>query len=156
MNVEPKPVHFLLVEDDDDHADLVMRAMREERMSNTLSRVADGEAALKFLRRESEFAQEHRPDVVLLDLNLPRMSGQEVLQAVKADSALSSIPIVVITTSDAERDRVRAYESRANSYVVKPLDFEQFREMVRFLGLYWTIWNSPPPLPRLGSPAPGM
>lgn len=137
-------VHFLLIEDDEDHADLVSRAMRENRVANTLSRVSNGEEAMDYLHAHGEFAHAERPDVMLLDLNLPKMGGQELLRIVKSDARLASIPVVVLTTSDADVDRARAYASHANSYVVKPLDFPQFHEMVRDLGLYWSIWNSPP------------
>ncbi|MBI1191489.1 MAG: response regulator [Tepidisphaera sp.] len=144
MTDHSKPVHFLLVEDDEDHADLVARAMREHRVGNTMSRVADGEAALDYLYQRGGHAKASRPDVVLLDLNLPKLGGQEVLSTLKSDPELSAIPVVVLTTSEADADRVKAYASRANSYVVKPLDFQQFHDMVRQLGMYWSIWNRPP------------
>lgn len=145
MPASLEPTHFLLVEDDDDHADLVLRAMREERVRNSVARVCDGEAAIRYLRQESEYANATRADVVLLDLNLPRMSGQEVLRCIKSDALLDATPVVVLTTSDAESDRARAYELKVNSYVVKPLDFKQFQDMVHQLGLYWGVWNAPPP-----------
>lgn len=144
MTERSKPVHFLLIEDDDDHADLVLRAMREHRVGNTMARVAGGEAALDYLYGRGEHKDPVRPDVVLLDLNLPKMGGQEVLSIMKSDERFAAIPVVILTTSEADSDRVKAYAARANSYVVKPLDFQQFHDMVRQLGMYWSIWNRPP------------
>lgn len=136
-------VHFLLVEDDDDHATLVERALRENRVMNSLHRARDGEEAMQYLKG-SDGKDSPRPDVILLDLNLPRKSGHEVLVEVKNDPSLRTIPIVVLTTSQAEADRERAYNSHANSYLVKPLDFSCFRELIHDLKLYWAIWNEPP------------
>lgn len=145
MIIEHKPIHVLLVEDDDDHADLVLRAMSDDGLGVSVDRVVDGEAALEYLRMQGRFVDVHRPSVVLLDLNLPRLSGQEVLRSIKADAALSSIPVVVLTTSNADRDLRNAYESKVNSYVVKPIGFDEFREMVHHLGTFWFSWNAPPP-----------
>ncbi len=143
--VEPRLVNFLLVEDDDDHAHLVSRNLRKSRVVNQIVRVADGADALAFLRREGEYADAARPDVVLLDLKLPKVDGHEVLTAIKSDAELQDIPVVVLTTSDAETDRAKAYHLHANSYLVKPLDFEQFRKMVQELSFYWGVWNRPSP-----------
>jgi CheY-like chemotaxis protein len=134
----------LLVEDDDNHAELVRRNLDRDRIQNTLDHVIDGEEALRYLRAEAPYQDRTRPDVVLLDLKLPKVSGLEVLQAVKADLNLAAIPVVVLTTSDAETDRQRAYELQANSYLMKPIDFVQFRRMVQDLSLYWGVWNRPP------------
>lgn len=133
-----------MIEDDDDHADLVSRAMRENRIANSLDRVADGEEAMAFLTRSAPHEGAARPDVILLDLKLPRMGGHEVLEKIKADPELNTIPVVVMTTSRAESDRVKAYGSHVNSYLVKPVDFERFSDMVRQLELYWSVWNEPP------------
>jgi len=140
----PRPVRFLLVEDDEDHAELIRLALEENRVANDLHHVANGEDALRYLKQEPPFDDADRPDIVLLDLKLPRMDGHEVLRAVKRDASLRSIPIVVLTTSSAETDRVQAYEEYVNSYLVKPVDFERFHDMIRELGLYWTVWNQPP------------
>ncbi len=143
-----KPLHFLLVEDDEDHANLVRMAMEENRVANTFEHVADGEAALAYLRGEPPYEQSPRPDVILLDLRLPKLDGHEVLQAVKHDAATQTIPVVVLTSSSAEADRARAYLDGVNSYLTKPLDFEQFNQMIRDLKYYWTVWNQPPaPMP---------
>ncbi|TWT98355.1 response regulator [Stieleria varia] len=142
--LSPHLLTFLLVEDDDNHAHLVMRSLQKARVQNRVFRVSDGAEALAFLRSEGDFADTPHPDVVLLDLNLPKLSGHEVLAIIKQDEHLKTIPVVVMTTSDAESDRVKAYEHHANSYVVKPLDFDRFRELVRDLCLYWGVWNEPP------------
>ena len=134
-------VHFLLVEDDESHAELVRRNLAKERVENTLDRVVDGAEALQYLRRQGPFADASRPDVILLDLKLPKVDGHEVLRIIKADDDLRSIPVVVLTTSDAEADREQAYALNANSYLVKPIDFEQFRRIVKDLSLYWGVWN---------------
>lgn len=139
---EPRLVHFLLVEDDDDHAMLVTRSLQRSRVSNQVDRVSDGEAALSYLRQKGEFAG-RQPDVVLLDLKLPKVDGHEVLRQIKEDPTLRQIPIVVLTTSQAEIDRARAYEHHANSYLVKPVNFERFQQMIEDLNLYWGVWNIP-------------
>lgn len=143
MRTRARPLRFLLVEDDDNHADLVRRAMAEERIGNELDRVADGEEAMAWLRREVPHEAAPRPDIILLDLKLPRLDGHEVLRNIKSNDDLKHIPVVVMTTSRAESDRIRAYNEHANSYVVKPLDFGQMHELVKELGLYWTVWNEP-------------
>lgn len=141
----PAPAHFLLVEDDAAHAELVKLSLNDSRVANTLDWVSDGEEAIRFLKQESPYANAARPDIVLLDLRLPKIDGHEVLQFIKSTPSLSSIPVVILTTSSAEVDRARAYSLHANSYVVKPVDFERFHQLVRDLGLYWSVWNSPPP-----------
>lgn len=141
---EPRPVRFLLVEDDQDHAELVRLALAENRIANELDHVTDGELALRYLRNQPPFQSAPRPDILLLDLKLPRVDGHEVIREVKHDADLKRLPIVVLTTSDAESDRVNAYNEHVNSYLVKPVDFERFHEMIRTLGLYWTVWNQPP------------
>lgn len=140
-----RPVNFLLVEDEDAHAELIQMALVENRVSNTLQRVADGVEAMRYLHAEGPYAARLRPDVVLLDLKLPRMDGLEVLAAIKDDPGLRTLPVVILTTSTAEADRARAYAHHANSYVVKPLDFHEFHRMVKDLQLYWSAWNEPPP-----------
>lgn len=140
----PHLLTFLLVEDDDNHAHLVMRSLKKARVQNQVFRVCDGAAALAFLRRQGEYCDKPHPDVVLLDLKLPKLNGHEVLAAIKSDETLKTIPVVVMTTSNAESDRAKAYEHHANSYVVKPLDFDRFRDLVKDLCLYWGVWNEPP------------
>jgi hypothetical protein len=142
MNIQP--VRFLLVEDDDSHALLVTRNLERARVVNTVDRVSDGAAALAYLRAEDPFQDRVTPDVVLLDLKLPKIDGLEVLDRIKNDERLRTIPVVILTTSDAERDRAQAYNNHVNSYVVKPIDFAQFQNMIKDLGFYWAIWNCRP------------
>ena len=137
----PSLLHFLLVEDDDDHAEIVLRTFRQNHIGNTIERVADGVEALAYVRAQEPYTQRRRPDVILLDLNLPRIDGHEVLKSIKSDPDFRCIPVVVLTTSDAETDRAKAYEHYANSYVVKPVDFSRLRQMVNDLSLYWGLWN---------------
>ncbi|MFN8203226.1 MAG: response regulator [Solirubrobacteraceae bacterium] len=131
MNDTPQPIHVLLVEDDPGDTRLIKEAFEENKVRNELSCVADGVDALRFLRREDEFAHAPRPDLILLDLNLPRKDGREVLAEIKGDEALRAIPVVVLTTSEAEEDILRSYALHANAYVTKPVDFERFISVVR-------------------------
>lgn len=142
-----KPVAILLVEDDLAHAEIVRRNFERSRVANELIHVEDGQAALDFLQRQGAFAAPGRapkPDLVLLDLRLPKVDGLEVLRRVKSDPELTSIPVIVLTTSAAESDMVRAYDAHANSYLVKPVDFPQFVELLDTLGYYWLAWNERP------------
>ncbi|MFI6391222.1 response regulator [Nonomuraea sp. NPDC050547] len=125
------PIEVLLVEDDQGDILLTREAFELNKVKNRLHVVNDGEQALAFLRREEGYADAPRPDLVLLDLNLPRMDGMEVLQEVKADATLRSIPVVILTTSEAEEDIIRSYQLHANAYVTKPVDFDQFIRVVR-------------------------
>jgi CheY-like chemotaxis protein len=131
---------ILLVEDDPGDVMLIRDALAEHKVGNTVSVVSDGVEAMEFVRGEGSYAGVERPDLVLLDLNLPRKSGAEVLAEIKGDLALSMIPVIVLTTSDSEEDVVRSYQRHANAYITKPLDFERFREIVHkiddfFIGL---------------------
>jgi two-component system, chemotaxis family, response regulator Rcp1 len=138
-------IEILLVEDNPADVRLTQEALRESKLSNRLHAVGDGEQALRFLRREGEHAESPRPDLVLLDLNLPRLSGREVLAQVKADPDLRRIPVVVLTTSEAEEDIVRSYDLHANAYVRKPVDFHQFTDVVRLIEDFWfTVVKLPP------------
>jgi CheY-like chemotaxis protein len=141
FGVSIRPARFLLVEDDDSHALLFMLVFDREVAVATIDRVADGLEALAYLRREGQYRDRPTPDAVFLDLKLPKLDGIETLERIKSDEKLRKIPIVMLTTSDAERDRARAYSRHANSYVVKPADFDQFQSMVRHLGAYWGVWN---------------
>jgi CheY-like chemotaxis protein len=124
-------IHVLLVEDDPGDVLITREAFAENKVRNNLSVVNDGVKALQFLRREAEYADAPRPDLILLDLNLPRMDGHEVLAHIKSDADLQRIPVVVLTTSDAEEDVLRSYDLHANAYVTKPVDFERFLGVVR-------------------------
>ena len=135
---------FFLVEDDDSHALLFTRVLQRNGASITVDRVADGVEALEYLRRERPYKDRQTPDVVFLDLKMPKLDGLEALERIKSDERLLQIPIVMLTTSDAERDRALAYANHVNSYVVKPADFDQFQQMVRDVGCYWSVWNRRP------------
>lgn len=135
---------FLLVEDDDDHAQLVMRSLENNRITNRITRVKDGVEALDYLFGRGKYESRSLPSVVLLDLKLPKLDGHEVLRQIKNDPHLRLIPVVVLTTSAADSDRMGAYRESANSYLVKPLDFGSFRKMAEDLNLYWGVWNQPP------------
>ena len=126
-----REIQVLLVEDDPGDVLMTREAFEDYKVHNQLHVVNDGEQAMAFLRNEGEYAELPRPDLVLLDLNLPRMDGREVLRQVKGDPALRAIPIVVLTTSEADEDILRSYELHANAYVTKPVDFDHFIEVVR-------------------------
>ena len=142
-----KPLTILLVEDNPAHAELVRRSLERHRVANKIHHVADGKAALAYLLRRDAYADEERsprPHVILLDLRLPKVGGLEVLRQIKTSEELKHIPVVVLTTSAAERDMVKAYEHSANGYVVKPLDFERFQQLMKELGYFWLGWNRSP------------
>jgi CheY-like chemotaxis protein len=132
-----REVEILLVEDNLADARLTVEAMKEAKVRNRLSHVHDGDEALAFLRREGPFADAPRPDLILLDLNMPRKDGREVLAAVKADPGLKRIPIVVLTSSGAEEDILKAYNLNANCYVTKPVDLDQFLKVVQAIEEFW-------------------
>jgi CheY-like chemotaxis protein len=125
------PIEVLLVEDDPGDVLMTREAFDEHKVRNRLTVVSDGAQALAYLRRQQPYADAVRPDLVLLDLNLPKRDGREVLAEIKADESLSQIPVVVLTTSRAEEDVLRSYRLHANAYVTKPVDFEQFITVVR-------------------------
>jgi CheY-like chemotaxis protein len=138
------PVTILLVEDDPAHAEIVKRNMADCRIANNLYHVEDGQAALDYLERAGAYAAidaAPRPDMILLDLRLPKVDGQEVLRRLKADGDLKAIPVVVLTTSQAEIDLLSAYDHGACSYLVKPVDFDKFKQMLEAFGFYWLMWN---------------
>lgn len=132
-----QPIEFLLVEDNPGDVRLAVEVLKEGKFLNHLSIVNDGVAALEYLRRENRYKDTPRPDLVLLDLNLPRKDGHEVLGEMKADPALRRIPVVVLTTSDAEADVLKSYDLYANCYIVKPIDLGQFVKVVRGIEDFW-------------------
>lgn len=144
MNSNPKPIRFLLVEDNDAHALLVERNLARDALPNFIERVADGAEALAYLRREGRYHDRKTPDVILLDLKLPKVDGIEVLDQIKRDEELRTIPVVMLTTSDEEKDRLGAYGQHVNSYIVKPIEYDEFTQMVHDLGRYWSVWNCRP------------
>jgi CheY-like chemotaxis protein len=137
---------FLLVEDDDDHAEIVIRTLKKETTNKSIDRVVDGVEALQYLRGEGPFQGVPLPDVILLDLKLPKKDGHEVLAEIKNDERLRLLPVIILTTSDAEVDRVQAYRLHANSYLVKPLDRDHFNKMLQDMSVYWGTWNRAPQL----------
>ena len=140
-----RPVEILLVEDNPGDVRLTRVAFADTRINNNLSVVGDGEEAMAFLRREGEYSAAPRPDIILLDLNLPRKSGREVLEEVKSDRSLLCIPIVVMTTSEAEVDIRNSYSHHANAYVTKPVDLDDFIDVVSKIEGFWlTIAKLPP------------
>jgi two-component system, chemotaxis family, response regulator Rcp1 len=140
-----KPLDILMVEDSPSDALITREALDYAKLLHHLSVVEDGVRALAFLRREGPYAQAPRPDLILLDLNLPRKDGREVLMEIKADAQLRTIPVVVLTTSRAEEDIFRAYGLHANCYIAKPVDFVHFAEVVRAIEHFWfTIVTLPP------------
>jgi len=139
-----EPLAILLIEDNQDHAELVKRGLQDHRLLNKVHHVSDGKAVLDYLFRQGTYAdptQSPRPHVILLDLRLPKVDGLEVLGKIKSDEELCLIPVVILTTSEAEKDLARAYKYHANSYLVKPLDFEKFVQLMNDLGFYWLGWN---------------
>ena len=132
-----EPIEILLVEDNPGDARLAQEALKESKVHNNLHHVADGVEALRFLRREDQYADAPPPDLILLDLNLPRKDGREVLAEVKEDPDLRLIPVVVLTTSEAERDLIKSYDLHANAYVVKPIDLDRFIEIVHAIEHFW-------------------
>jgi two-component system, chemotaxis family, response regulator Rcp1 len=142
---ENRPVEILLVEDNPGDERLTREALKEGKVYSNLHWVKDGVEAMAFLRKEGRYAGVPRPDIVLLDLNLPRKDGREVLQEVKTDDDLKRIPVVVLTTSKAEEDVLRTYNLHANCYVTKPVDLEKFIVVVKSIDVFWlTIVTLPP------------
>jgi CheY-like chemotaxis protein len=132
-----RAIHILLVEDNPGDARLVLEALKETRTRNRLSHVLNGVQAIDFLRRAGDHAEASRPDLILLDLNLPCKDGREVLAEIKADALLRRIPVIILTTSQAEDDILRAYDLNANCYVAKPVDLDQFSRVIRCLDEFW-------------------
>ncbi|MEI7590642.1 MAG: response regulator [Deltaproteobacteria bacterium] len=140
-----KPVEILLVEDNPGDVDLTMEALENSKIRNTVSVAGDGEEAMAFLRRTGKHVGAPRPDLILLDLNLPKKDGREVLAEIKSDDELKRIPVVIITTSQAEEDILRSYNLHANCYITKPIDLHQFIHVVKAIEDFWlTIVRLPP------------
>ncbi len=137
-------IQFLLVEDDDDHAMLIERCLARSDTPCHVERVRDGVAAIELLNSIVDNAEAQLPGVVILDIKLPRMSGLEVLEQIRRSESLRNLPVVILTTSDADCDRNRAYELQVNSYLVKPLEYSQFRDLLSVFSRYWGCWNRPP------------
>jgi CheY-like chemotaxis protein len=138
MGITPeRPIEILLVEDNPGDVRLTQEVFKEGKIRNKLNVVWNGEEALAYLRRQGTFARAARPDVILLDLNLPRKGGREVLAEIKADPKLKCIPVVILTTSDAEQDIVESYNQHANCYIVKPVDLDQFIGVVKTVEGFW-------------------
>ncbi|MEQ8464414.1 response regulator [Coleofasciculus sp. E1-EBD-02] len=132
-----RPIEILLVEDSPSDADLTVDAFSDARVLNNLHWVEDGVEALTFLRRQGQYSDVPRPDLILLDLNMPKKDGREVLAEIKADSQLKRIPVIILTTSAAERDVLKTYELNGNCYVTKPIDVEQFMSVVKIIEAFW-------------------
>lgn len=140
MNGEP--ITILLIEDNEDHAALIMRSLNNFKVANTIIHLDDGEQALNYILQIGK--ENPKPHLVLLDLRLPKIDGLEVLKTLKSTPFLADIPVVVLTTSDADSDVEKACKNHANSYLVKPLDFAKFTELMNLLGFYWICWNKKP------------
>ena len=141
MTNQTKTHRLLLIEDDQAHADLIQMTLEDHGDDLDINHVNNGAKAIDYLRNQGEYTEATRPDLVLLDLNLPKISGHEVLEQIKSDESLQSIPVVVLTTSANEQDISKAYRHNANSYLTKPADFQKFQSMIHDLRAYWTKWN---------------
>ncbi|MBI5962393.1 MAG: response regulator [Chloroflexi bacterium] len=144
-----EPVFVMLVEDNIDHAELVIRTLENHRIANQIKHFSDGQNALDYLLRHNGYQDPDsspRPHLILLDLRLPRVDGLEVLRQIKEQEELKNIPVIILTTSEAEKDVARAYDNHVNSYLVKPVGFEEFSKLMDDLGFYWLGWNTHPHL----------
>lgn len=145
MSRAEKVIDILLVEDSETDAELTLQALKQGKLENTVHHVKDGVEALKFLRKEGEYSDANRPDLVLLDLNMPRLDGREVLKQMRDDESLKVIPVVVLTTSSQDKDILETYGLTANSYIVKPVDLNSFFEVVRQISNFWVRVVALPP-----------
>ena len=145
--IPSQPIEILLVEDNPGDVRLTQEALRDAKVQNRVNVVQDGVEALEFLHQQGAYADAPRPDVILLDLNLPRKDGREVLAEVKADPDLRRIPVVVLTTSEADEDILRAYNLNANFYITKPVDFDQFFKVIHSIESFWLSIVKLPPKP---------
>jgi CheY-like chemotaxis protein len=142
-----EPLFIMLVEDNSDHAELVIRTMENHNIANRIKHFSDGQTALDYLLRRGGYENPEsspRPHLILLDLRLPRVDGLEVLRTIKSSEEIKGIPVIILTTSEAEKDVARAYDNHANSYLVKPVGFEEFSKLMNDLGFYWLGWNAHP------------
>ena len=142
-----EPINLLLVEDNDAHADLVKRSFEQHGIATAIHHVADGQKALDYIFNEGEYSDSKQypsPQCILLDLRLPKVDGLEVLRRIKTNPGTQRIPVVVLTTSSADKDIAMSYEYQANSYVVKPMDFARFEDLMETIGSYWLDWNQNP------------
>ncbi len=145
--MDATPIQILMVEDNEADVRLATEALKDAKIANFVHVVDDGVKALEYLRRQGEYAAAARPDLILLDLNLPRKDGRQVLAEVKSDPELSSIPVVVLTSSSAEQDVLKSYDLHANCYICKPVDFAGLMEVVRSIEKFWvTVVRLPAPL----------
>jgi CheY-like chemotaxis protein len=135
--MDPRPIQILMVEDNDGDVFLTMEALKSAKIANEVHVVHDGVEALEFLRRQGKYAAAPRPELILLDLNLPRKDGRQVLAEIKPDPELGKIPVVVLTSSAAEQDVVKSYQLHANCYIVKPVDFNGLMEIVASIEQFW-------------------
>ncbi len=142
-----KPIDILLVEDNPGDVMLVEEVLSDSKVWNRLHVVSDGEQAMEFVRRQGKHAGAPRPDIILLDLNLPKKSGREVLREVKTHPDLKTIPVVVLTSSKSDDDVVKSYELHANAYILKPVDFHQFMKVMRAIEDFWFVTVKLPPRP---------
>jgi CheY-like chemotaxis protein len=157
--MDSTPALILLVEDNPDHAELLIRGFEDHPLQNRILHLSDGEAALDYLMRRGEYIEPEkspRPAVVLLDLRLPKIDGLEVLQRIRSRAELDDVAVVILTTSNAELDVAQAYDHRANSFLVKPLDFASFHQLITVLGYYWLGWNQHPRRRSAPSAAPSL
>jgi two-component system response regulator len=142
--MDQKAVDILLIEDNPDHVELIVKALRDNNVLNEVHVVTSGEEAIDFLYQRGVYVNAVRPGLILLDIKLPGMDGIEFLRRIKADPKLKLLPVVVLSTSESEKDIMGCYGCGANSYVVKPVDFRQFDKVVKDLKLYWLVVNSLP------------
>lgn len=148
LMIQGEPLNILFIEDDPAHAEITMRNFEKHRIFNNVIHLSDGQQALDYLLRNNEYADPRlspRPHLILMDLRLPKVDGLEVLRKIKSVDCLKRIPTVILTTSAAENDISKAYEFNVNSYLVKPIDFKMFAELMETFGFYWVMWNKYPP-----------
>jgi chemotaxis family two-component system response regulator Rcp1 len=139
------PIEILLVEDSPSDAALTIEALQAGKIINNLNRVVDGVEAMAYLRQQGRFANSQRPNLIMLDLNLPKKDGREVLRELKSDPSLKLIPVIVLTTSKADKDVLQSYELNANCYITKPVDFQQFIDVVKSIENFWLSVVTLPP-----------
>lgn len=144
-NQKFRPVEILLVEDSPSDANLAIKELKKSKLANNIHWVEDGETAVDYVRQQGEYAKAARPDLILLDLNLPGMDGREVLEIVKSEPNLKRIPVVVLTTSADEQDILKAYNLNANCYITKPVDLQQFLNITRLIEEFWLVAVKLPP-----------